>query len=74
MPVIGRAWGHVVMPSGFVLAVPVSAFDVRRDLRGSADLCLYIDVYKYLMVNFCFYFYCMCRCIVGYRLDLGIEL
>jgi hypothetical protein len=43
MPVIGRALGHVVMPSGFLLAVPVSAYDVRRDLRGSADLCLYTD-------------------------------
>jgi hypothetical protein len=59
MPVIGRAWGHVVMPFSFVLAVPVSAFDVRRDLRGSADLCLYIGVYMYLMVKLTFAFTCI---------------
>lgn len=30
------------MPFGFVLAIPVSAFDVRRNLRWSVDLYLYI--------------------------------
>lgn len=42
------------MPFGFALTIPVSAYDVRRDLRGSVDLYLYIDVYMYLMGYFCF--------------------